>query len=176
MDEPFIGEIRPISFNYAPRNWAFCNGQLLPINQYQALFSLLGTTFGGNGTTTFALPDLRSRVPMGAGQLPGGTNYLQGQVSGSENVTLIQTQLPAHQHTLTGTLQSSDSPESDDPTNKLPALEGRAQFTNGAANAPMGTISGTAGNAGLSQAHNNRQPYVGINYVIAITGIYPSRA
>lgn len=176
MDEPFIGEIRPISFGYAPKYWALCNGQILPINQNQALFSLLGTTFGGNGTTTFALPDLRSRVPMGSGQLTGGGNYGQGQPGGTEGVTLLATQLPAHQHTLTGTLQSSDSSDGDDPTNNLPASGGRAQFTNGAANAPMGAISGTAGNSGGSQRHSNLQPYLGINYVIALTGIYPSRS
>lgn len=175
MDEPYIGEIRPIAINYAPKNWALCNGQLLPIAQNQALFSLLGTTFGGNGVSTFALPDLRSRIPVGSGQLAGGSSYPQGQTGGVETVTLTPQQLPAHQHALSGTLLTSDSPEADDPTNNVPASGGRAQFTNGAANAPMGAVAGTTASTGGSQPHPNSQPYTGLNYVIALQGIYPSR-
>ncbi len=175
MDEAYIGEIRPISFPFAPKGWAFCSGQILPINQNQALFALLGTQFGGNGVTTFGLPDLRSRIPVGSGQLAGGSNYSQSQTGGSETVTLLQTQIPTHTHTLTGTLQSSDSAEYSDPTNHLPASGERAQYSSGAANAPMAAITGTTANAGSGQGHENRQPYIGINYVIALTGLFPSR-
>ncbi|GAB2866384.1 phage tail protein [Hymenobacter ruber] len=178
MDEPYIGEIRPIAISYAPRGWAFCNGQLLPINQNQALFALLGTTFGGNGTTTFALPDLRSRMPVGAGALPGGGTYSQGQVAGTETVTLTQAQIPAHTHQVTGTLKTTDSPEGGNPAGFLPASDStRKQFTDGAANAPMAAaVTGTTANAGASQGHENRMPYTGLNYVIALVGIFPSRA
>jgi microcystin-dependent protein len=176
MDEPYLGEIRPIAISYAPKGWAFCTGQLLPIAQNQALFSLLGTTFGGNGQTTFGLPDLRGRIPVGTGALPGGNPYIQGQQGGQENVTLTTAQIPAHTHTVTGTLQTSDSPEADTPVNNFPAAFGRKQFTDGAANAPMATLAGTTGSAGGSQPHSNRQPYLAINYVIALVGIYPSRS
>lgn len=176
MDEPYIGEIRPIALNYAPKYWAFCNGQQLSIQQNQALFSLLGTTFGGNGTTTFALPDLRSRIPVGAGASTSGSTYSQGQIAGTEGVTLIANQIPAHVHQVTGTVQTSDFAEATTPANNVPAVEGHAQFTNGAANAQMGSAAaGTTGNTGGNQAHENRQPYLGINYVIALSGIYPSR-
>jgi microcystin-dependent protein len=176
MDEPYLGEIRPIAIAYAPKGWAFCTGQLLPIAQNQALFSLLGTTFGGNGQTTFGLPDLRGRIAVGTGQLPGGSTYIQGQQGGQENVTLTTTQIPAHTHAVTGTLQTSDSPESDTPVSNFPASSGRPQFTNGAANAPMATLAGTTNSAGGTQAHPNRQPYLAINYVIALVGLYPSRS
>src|SRR5207247_5566025 len=101
MSEPFLGEIKVISFNFPPRGWTFCNGQLLPINQNQALFALLGTTFGGNGQTTFALPDLRGRTPLGQGQHFAGSFYVQGQNGGAESVTLTTSQMPAHTHTVT---------------------------------------------------------------------------
>ena len=176
MDEPYIGEIRPISFNYAPTGWAFCNGQTLPIAQNQALFAVLGTTYGGNGVTTFGLPDLRSRIPIGSGQLAGGTNYTQGQTGGAEQVPLGATNLPQHTHLLTGTIQTSDSPESGDPTNNLPATAGRSQFSSGAANATTGTVNGTTtASTGSGQSHENRMPFVAINYVIALQGIFPSR-
>lgn len=168
--EPYIGEIRPIAFAFAPKGWAFCTGQLLPIAQNQALYSLLGTTFGGNGQTTFGLPDLRGRIPVGL-----SANYVQGQQGGVENVTLATAQVPAHTHGVTGTLQTSDSPEADTPVNNLPAAFGRKQFTDGAANAPMAALTGTTGSVGGNQAHSNRQPYLAINYAIALVGIYPSR-
>src|SRR6059058_5081907 len=100
--QPFLGEVRAISWNFAPKGWAFCNGQILPINQNTALFSILGTTYGGNGVTTFALPDLRSRIPVHFGQGPGLSPYSLGQVSGTENVTLLITEMPAHVHTAQG--------------------------------------------------------------------------
>jgi microcystin-dependent protein len=177
MDEPYIGEIRPIAINYAPKGWAFCNGQLLPINQNQALFALLGTQFGGNGQTTFGLPDLRSRIPVGGGQLTGGSNYQQATPGGQEQVTLTQAQIPGHTHQVTGTLQTSDFAEGSSPVNSVVTTDVRAQFTNGAANVQMGSAAnGTTGTNGGSAGHDNRMPYQAINYVIALTGIFPSRS
>ncbi|MCC3156312.1 tail fiber protein [Hymenobacter sp. 15J16-1T3B] len=178
MDEPYIGEIRPISSNYAPRGWAFCNGQLLAINQNQALFSLLGTTFGGNGVNTFGLPDLRSRVPVGTGQLPGGSTYTQGQVAGTESVALQVNQIPGHVHTFTGTLQTSADLEDPLPVGNFPAKGAAAQYSSGPADASMlpGPVAGNTGLTGNGQGHENRQPVLGINYVIALTGVYPSRS
>ncbi|WP_151089230.1 phage tail protein [Hymenobacter baengnokdamensis] len=176
MDEPYIGEIRPIGINFAPKNWAFCNGQLLSINQNQALFSLLGTTFGGNGTTTFGLPDLRSRVPVGVGQGPGLQNYLQGQAGGTETVTLLTTQLPAHQHSITGTLQASSDQEDQEPTGNFLSVGDAKQYSAGPATVAMASITGTTANAGGNQPHENRSPALGLNYVIALNGVYPSRS
>jgi microcystin-dependent protein len=177
MDEPYIGEIRPIAINYAPTGWAFCNGQLLPINQNQALFALLGTQFGGNGQTTFALPDLRSRIPVGSGQSQSsGTLYVQSDRGGQEQVVLTQAQIPAHSHQVTGTLQTSDFAEGTSPVNNVVAADVRGQFTDGAANVQMGSAAnGTTGTNGGSAGHENRMPYQAINYVIALRGLFPSR-
>ncbi|MDO7851419.1 phage tail protein [Hymenobacter convexus] len=175
MDEPYLGEIHLIASNYAPSGYAFCNGQLLSIAQNSALFSLLGTQFGGDGQTTFALPDLRGRIPVGPGASPGGSFYTTGQQGGSEGVVLSLQQMPAHTHPVSGTLQTSNTPEADDPANNLPADGGRAQYSSGAADAPMTGISGNTGVAGGAAAHENRQPYVALNYVIALTGYYPTR-
>src|SRR5262245_56936320 len=109
MSQPYLGQIQPFGFNFPPRGWAFCNGVLLSIAQNTALFSLLGTTYGGNGQTTFALPNLQSRVPMHAGQAPGGSIYSQGEQAGSEQVTLLITEMPAHTHSFSGTSASADS-------------------------------------------------------------------
>ena len=175
MDEPYIGEIRPISFNYAPKGWALCAGQLLPVNQNQALYALLGTQFGGNGVTTFGLPDLRGRIPVGTGQLSGGGNYTQGTTGGAENVTLLQNQIPPHQHTVAGQFQTTANQDQTSPAGQLLATGVLNQYTNGAADARMATtIKGTVGNVG-GQAHENRAPFVALNYVIALVGIFPSR-
>jgi microcystin-dependent protein len=177
MDEPYLGEIRPIGISFAPKGWAFCNGQLLPLAQNQALYSLLGTTFGGNGQTTFGLPDLRSRIPVGAGQGPGLSPYTQGQVGGTEQVTLLATQLPQHTHPFTGSLQTSPDQDEGNPNQQLPAVGTLNQYSNGTKNTAMGgTISGTTTSIGGSQGHENRMPYQTLNYVIALVGIYPSRA
>ncbi|MBH8559024.1 phage tail protein [Hymenobacter negativus] len=177
MDEPYIGEIRPWSAPFAPRNWAFCQGQALPVNQNQALFSLLGVTFGGNGVTTFNLPDLRSRVPVGSGQLTGGSTYTQGQTGGVESVPLTTNQIPAHTHPITGTMQTAELGDPSTPKGNYLTADNNAQYGAGPANATMGSAAqGTSGNNGSSQPHENRQPVLGINYIIALTGIYPSRA
>src|SRR5213080_463015 len=118
--EGFLAELMIVSFNFAPQGWTLCNGQLLPINQNQALFSLLGTTYGGNGQTTFALPDLRGRVPVHMGQGPGLSSYVEGQVGGTENVTLLANQLPPHGHTVAG----ASAATTKNPTNAVPAFTG----------------------------------------------------
>lgn len=177
MGEPYIGELCQIAYNYAPNGWAFCNGQLLPISQNQALFALLGTTYGGDGVTTFALPDLRGRVPVSNGQLAGGSFYNLGQTGGLDSVTLDTTQLPAHSHPITGTLQTAEFGDPGSPQGNLLASDANAQFGAGPANTTMGSFAaqGTVGNTGGNQPHENRQPVLGLNYVIALQGIFPSR-
>jgi microcystin-dependent protein len=176
MDEPYLGEIRLVSFNYAPKNYAFCNGQLLPIAQNQALFSLLGTTFGGNGQTTFALPDLRSRVPVGAGALPAGSTYQQGTMGGSESVTLTRGQLPTHAHPFTATLKTADSADESAPGGQFPAKDGNTQYASGPPNTSMGApIKDNSAMVGGNQPHENRPPVLAMNYVIALSGVWPSR-
>lgn len=170
MATPFIGQITLFAGNFAPRGWAFCQGQLLPINQNAALFSLLGVTYGGNGTTNFALPDLRGRAPIGMGQGPGLGNYVQGQVGGVESVTLLSTQMPQHTHSLVAT---SALPTVADPTGAmLPTGYSRVYGTS-ATNVAMAPQS--IGITGGSQPHENRPPYLAMNYIIALEGIYPSR-
>lgn len=169
MATPFIGQISMFGGNFAPRNWAFCNGQLLSIAQNSALFSLLGTTYGGNGTTTFALPDLRGRTPIHAGQGPGLSNRVLGESSGSENVTLIVSQMPSHTHAVTPGASSSAA-TSENPSGQVPAAGGAYDS---AANATLQGV--TSGATGGSQPHTNMPPYLVINYIIALQGIFPSR-
>ncbi len=173
--DPFIGEIRMFAGNFAPRGWAFCDGQILSIAQYSALFSLLGTTYGGDGRTTFALPDLRGRVPMHAGSGPGLTNRPQGQSGGSETNTLTVNQMPSHTHTATANNPVyDDEANSDDPTGTYPAVSGENMYsdqTSGDGAIPEVTI----GNSGGGQAVNNMQPYVTVRFIIALQGIFPSR-
>jgi microcystin-dependent protein len=168
MSEPFIGEIRMFGGNFAPRGWAFCNGQLLSISQNTALFSLIGTFYGGDGQTTFALPDLRSRVPMHQGQGPGLTAYGVGEQAGTETVTLITSQMPAHNHVV----NASNGPvNSTRPANAVPAKGGSYTTAN-----PDTTMHPAAvGSAGGSQPHGNRQPSLCVSFIIAMEGIFPSR-
>jgi len=176
MDEPYIGEIRPISFNYAPKGWAMCNGQLLSINTNAALYSLLGVQFGGDGRTTFALPDLRGRAALGKGQQPGGTAYSQGDRGGVEQVALNGNQVPSHTHTYTAALQTGSEATTPNPKSAFPAAQVAMLYTDGPANAAMGTtITGDTTSIGNGQAHENRQPYLVLNYIIALNGVYPSR-
>ena len=177
MTQPFLGEIRAFPWDWSVRGWALAQGQFLSIAQNSALFSLLGTTYGGNGVTTFQLPDLRSRYAVGIGQLPGGSNYVWGQQSGTETVTLLVTQMPAHNHLWLATTTSGNQ--------VAPALGYLAQVERppnvGLVNAyaapsggaiPLGTA---IANAGGSQPHTNIQPYTCLNYSIALQGIFPSR-
>ncbi|MDB5268893.1 MAG: hypothetical protein JWP58_1933 [Hymenobacter sp.] len=179
MDEPYLGEIRAIAYDYAPKGWAFCAGQTLPINSNQALFSLLGTTYGGNGVTTFNLPNLQGRVPVGIGQLPGGGSYVLGQQGGNESVTLTQAQLPAHIHPITGTMKSGSAGEETGAPGDYPAPGTVSMYAAGTKNAIMGAangITGTTAAQGGSAPHDNRMPYLATYYVIALQGIFPSRA
>jgi microcystin-dependent protein len=166
MAEPFLGEIKIVSFGFAPRHWALCHGQLLPINQNQALFSLLGTQYGGNGQTTFALPDLRGRVPLHAG---GG--LVQGQSVGETTHTLTAAEMPAHSHSFAA-LKADASKRG--PAGQLPAFAAGDCYSreNGGPTAAMNAQA--IAPAGGSQPHENMQPYLVLNFVIALQGIYPS--
>jgi len=190
MSTPFLGMIILVPYNFAPRGWAFCQGQLLPISQNTALFSLLGTQYGGNGTTTFALPDLRGRVPNGQGQGPGLSSYSIGQVGGAETVTLIVNQMPIHTHAITlGSLAAAARAKgapgnSQTPVGNVPAIEAAgvtATYSSQAPDSSMapGTIaiSGapTAAAAGGGQPVQILQPYLTMSYCIALQGIFPSR-
>lgn len=169
MAEAFIGEIRAFGFNFAPRGWAICQGQILPISQNTALFSLLGTNFGGNGQSTFGLPNLEGRTPVGAGQAPGLSIRDLGEMGGQETVTLQLSEMPAHSHGLFG----SSSPGSTvDPTGVLPAKPSRPGYT-AAAQVTMG--DGSVRPSGGGQPHNNNMPSLVINYCIALQGIFPPR-
>jgi len=168
MSEPFMGEIRMFGFNFAPRGWAKCEGQLLPISSNTALFSLLGTTFGGDGRTTFGLPDLRGRAAIGDGSGPGLTPRSWGAKGGQETVTLTAQQIPSHTHQLHAAAEAAN--ESKPGGNELAS----GTFYHAAAtDAPMAASS--IGNTGGSQSHTNMQPWLAMNYCIATTGIYPSR-
>lgn len=169
--DPFIGQIILFAGNFAPRGWALCNGQLLPIAQNTALFSILGTTYGGDGQTTFALPDLRGRVPIHPGQGPGLSPYQLGQRAGTETVTLTTQQMPIHSHGFTPGC-STDPPNAQSPSNAVPAQLDTQTFGT-EPNASM--RPGNSTNAGGSQAHDNVQPYTCVNFVIALEGIFPSR-
>jgi len=179
--EPFIGQIMMFGGNFAPRGWAFCEGQLLPISSNTALFSILGTTYGGDGRTTFALPDLRGRAPIHAGHGPGLSDIRLGQKGGVEQVTLTASNMPSHNHPVN---VSSAAGTSSSPSGAYPAA---SQFQadrsspvvevnsyGNSTNATMG--ASTVGNAGGNIPFNNRDPYLGVNYIIALQGIFPSRS
>jgi microcystin-dependent protein len=172
MDAPFIGMLALFGFNFPPRGWAQCNGQLLPIAQNTALFSLLGTQYGGNGTTTFGLPDLRGRVPIHLGQGPGLSNYSQGQVGGTENVTLLATEMPAHTHTLRGITEAGSTAV---PTGAMLANTGALDKEYGVPGTLTTMHASAISPAGSGQPHSNMQPYLVLNYCIALQGIFPSR-
>ena len=167
MATPYLSEIKIFSFNFAPRGWAFCNGQLLPINQNQALFSLLGTTYGGNGVTTFALPNLQGRVPLHV-----GSGFSLGQVGGEEAHTLLSTEMASHTHVMEG---SSATASTTSPVgNVLASGAGVAPYAaSGGGN--VGLNPGALTTVGGGQPHENRQPYLTLNVCIALQGIFPSR-
>ncbi len=179
MSDPFIGEIRMVGFTFPPRGWASCDGQLVSIAQYSALFALLGTTYGGNGQTTFALPDLRGRVPIHSGAGLGLSPYSQGQQGGTENVTLNITQIPVHNHTAAGTASAvNGAGNSKTPTgNTWASLSRENAYSNATADQTMAAnnVAVTVNNAGGSQPHTNIQPYLAIYFCIALEGIFPSR-
>jgi len=190
MLDPYLGQILLFGFNFAPTGHAFCNGQILPIAQNTALFSLLGTTYGGNGQNTFALPNLRGTVPIGAGQGSGLSNYDTGEVAGQESVTLLMTEMPAHGHVFDfsqykGTLHChAGAGNQRDPSGHVPATESSgATASYSDASVPAATMNssavnvtgGNVGPTGGSQPHENRQPFLVMNYCIALFGVFPQR-
>lgn len=178
MSEPFIAEIRIFAGNFAPRNWAFCDGQLLPIAQNTALFSLIGTTYGGDGRTATALPNLKGRAPMHPGRGPGLSARRLGEVGGAETHTLSTAQTPAHNHAL----RANNSPATTfgpDANSALARSVGGGAYDNTAAS-PDDSLNESAvgpfGNSSGAQAHNNMQPFLTLNFIIALQGLYPSRS
>lgn len=171
MSEPFVGEIRMFAGNFAPRGWAFCDGQLLAVSQNDALFSLFGTIYGGDGRTTFGLPDLRGRIPMHAGTGPGLSPRRLGEKLGSEQETLTVNQLPSHRHTYGGT---NDDAVRLDPSGSFPARSVGDLYKAG--NAIRGDMSSQSlANTGGSRAHTNVMPFLCVHFIVALFGIYPSR-
>jgi microcystin-dependent protein len=171
VSEPFVGQIMTAGFNFAPTGWALCDGQLLPISQNTALFSLLGTQFGGNGTSNFALPNLQDQVPIGFGQGPGLSDYEIGETLGEENHTLLSSEIPSHMHTV-APLASHDERTTDHPGGTVYPTTGGVYASTHNSNAPMGAYqSSPAGGT----PHSNLQPYLVLNYVIAMQGIFPAR-
>ncbi|GGD83835.1 microcystin dependent MdpB family protein [Emticicia aquatilis] len=176
MDQPFIGMIAMFGFNFPPKGWALCNGQLLSIQTNSALFALFGTTYGGDGRVTFGLPNLQGRVPIGMGQGAGLSPYSQGEMAGTENVTLLSTQIPAHNHLMTA---SGDGPTQATAAGASLASQARTGgtmptiYTN-VSTSPVPMASATS-MAGGNQPHSNMQPYLAINYSVALVGLFPSR-
>jgi microcystin-dependent protein len=190
MSQPYVGQIILVGFNFAPNGWMFCNGQLLAISNYVALFQLIGTTYGGDGQSTFALPDLRGRIPISMGQGPGLQSYVIGEQGGAEAVTLAASQLPAHTHTvnssnLTAAMRcTTGSGNQQGPAGNVPATEAAGvtmTYSSAAADMPMNPAAVTpgpavpSGVAGGIQTHNNMQSYLGLNYCISLFGIFPSQ-
>ena len=174
MSEPFLAEIIMVGFNFPPRGWAMCDGQILPINQNQSLYSLLGTTYGRDGRTSFALPDMRGRVPVhsGSGAGPGLTNRPLGSEVGEENVTLTEAQLPAHTHKLQGTNSKGDS---TDPNGKVLAKDRRTNIYRSATAADKAMGDSSLSSVGGGQSHANVQPFTCVTFIIALQGLFPSR-
>jgi microcystin-dependent protein len=175
MADPFVAEIRIFPFNFAPKGWAFCDGQLLPLSQNTALFSLLGTTYGGDGKSTFALPDLQGRAPMHPGQGPGLSLHDLGETGGSETVTLLESEIPAHSHAIRVSSSGTDEEGLKNPTNNITGKEANTlpiYITPQAlvAMAPEGLTP-----AGGDFPHNNMMPYLTFNFCIALQGVFPPR-
>ncbi|HVV72113.1 MAG TPA: tail fiber protein [Verrucomicrobiae bacterium] len=174
MSNPFVAEIRLFPGNFAPVGWALCNGQLLPINQNTALFSLLGTTYGGDGITTFALPNFQGSAPLQAGQGPGLSSYDLGQTGGEAAVTLLPSEMPAHTHSV---LCNNGSGDLNTPTNNTwcKSHTGKTPLNMYAATGNAAMSAGAISPAGGGQPHNNMPPYLVLNFIIALQGVYPSR-
>jgi len=171
MATPYIGEIRMVGFNFAPAGWQLCQGQLLSISNFEALFNLIGTTYGGDGQNTFALPDLRSRIPIHQGTLAGGPTYVIGEQSGTETVTITTNQMPQHNHLLNAQSANGTQPS---PSGGVWAGSDLDQFSSGS---PTTTMSASlVALSGGSQPHDNMPPYLCVNFAIALFGIYPSRS
>lgn len=179
-EQPYIGSVELWPLNWAPKGWEICAGQLIPIAQNTALFSLIGTTYGGNGTTNFALPDLRSRIPLGMGQGPGLSYYNLGEMGGTESVTLSQNNMPLHSHAASATVSpkasSGRSVQASPENNYNAPIPGQNAF-NDAPNVTMGEspVNVTVQPAGGNQPFSNLAPFLTLNFIIATQGIYPSR-
>lgn len=173
MSEPYLGEIRMFGGNYAPRGWALCDGGTLAVSQYDALFSLLGTTYGGDGRTTFALPDLRGRLPIHMGSGPGLTSRNLGHKGGAETVTVAVNQLPSHTH---GWRASKSSATETNPLNNVTASDlANDIYSNDTSPTALMNAATITTHTGGGQAHTNVMPYLCVNFIIALTGLYPSR-
>lgn len=181
MSDPFVAEIRILPYAFVPRAWASCDGQTLPISQNQALFALIGTIYGGNGTTTMQLPDLRARAPIHKGRGPGLTPRQQGQRLGVSGVTLTEAEMPAHQHTIRGVSVAADQPAPAGHALANANTQGRGTSRPVNMYAPATTSpsvqmsAGIMTTAGGSQAHENRQPFLGIQFCMSMQGVFPSR-
>lgn len=172
MQDPFVAEVRIVGFNFAPKGWAFCNGQLLPISQNTALFSLLGTTYGGDGKSTFALPDFQGRVGIQSGQGNGLSYYDLGEANGADNVTLIQSELPIHTHNVMSVPDPGDTNVMTN--NAIGRSSGGSVYSAGGSQTANMNIQMLQVSGG-SQPHNNMQPYLTLNFVIAMQGVFPPR-
>ncbi len=172
MASPFLAEIRILPFNFAPKGWAFCDGQVMPLSQNTALFSLLGTTYGGDGKSNFALPNLQGSAPMHPGQGPGLSLHDLGETAGSDTVTLIAAEMPAHSHSLMASNQPGEDPSPQDEA--LARSVGASLYKAGTANVELApqAVAPTGG----GQPHNNLQPYLTLNFCIALQGIFPARS
>lgn len=175
MSEPFIAEIRIFAGNFAPRGWAFCDGQLLPVSQNTALFSLIGTTYGGDGRSTTALPNLMGRAPMHPGRGPGLTARRLGEKVGVETVTLSEAQIPSHNHTVRGSTTTA-APGAPSNTESLSRAGGGTAYQENTTANLVDLASQTLSTTGGSQSHDNMQPYLVLNFIIALVGLYPSRS
>lgn len=173
MAEPFLGEIRTFGFNFPPIGWALCNGQLMSISQNTALFSLLGTFYGGDGIRTFALPDLQGRVGIHMGTGPGLSTYVIGEQGGTENVTLLENEMPAHNHVVAANSGGGNSLVPTSCVWSADASGGSAPYSSNTPNTSM--VANAIGTAGGNQPHSNLQPFLALNYCIALAGIFPSR-
>lgn len=175
MSQPFVGEIRMFGFGRIPNGWLACNGSLQPINEYDVLFTLIGTTYGGDGQNTFAVPDLRGRLPIHQGQGPGLSNYVIGQMSGTESVTLTMPQMPAHSHTVLATTGAANTGNVGNTV--IPgAVSGETMYaTDTTGGAPFTVAPVSVSPAGGSQPHDNTMPTLTVQYCIAWTGIFPSQ-
>lgn len=167
MADPYVGEIRMFGGNFAPAGWAFCNGALLPISEYDTLFNLIGTTYGGDGQTTFALPDLRGRAPVHT----TSTSFPLGQVGGTETVTLTQNQMPMHSHPFSGS--TNPGGQANPPGNAVATITAGSAYVQGAASTALASASITPAPGG-NQPHTNMQPFLCVSFIISLFGIYPS--
>jgi microcystin-dependent protein len=180
MSSPFVAEIRIFPFNFAPKGWAMCNGQLMPISQNTALFSLLGTNFGGDGKSTFGLPNFQGSVPIGWGQGPGLTDRFIGESGGETTVTLLQSEIPSHSHTVVATTTTGTTATANGNQLALASAGGSKQSAGSVANfyssaAPNTVLAPNALGLTGGNPHNNMMPYVGLNFCIALQGVFPAR-